>query len=81
MAASKNVKLFSKDGVEMMDVKAIDLDRDVLVIKGKMMGAMATTIHVKPEDIWRAFRMFPWRVKCRLPLLLWKGWRQQRTSR
>ena len=76
MPQTKDVKLFSKDGVEMMEVKAIDLDGDVLVIKGKMMGTMATTIRVKPGDVWRAFAMFPWRVKFRLPLLLWKGWRE-----
>lgn len=69
------MKLFSKDGVEMMDVKSITLDGDKLVLKGKMMGAMAAIIHIKPEDMWAAFKLFPWSVKCRMPLLLYKGWR------
>lgn len=68
------MKLFSKDGVEMMDVKSIDLDGERLVIKGKMMGSMAVTIHVAPADMWAAFTLFPWRVKLRMPELLMRGW-------
>lgn len=69
------MKLYSKDGVEMMDVKAITLEGEKLVVKGKMMGAMAAVIHVKPEDMWEAFTLFPLSVKLRMPGLLWKGWR------
>lgn len=74
------MKLHSKDGVEMMDVKSIDLEGDKLVLKGKMMGAMAATIHIAPADMWNAFQMFPWRVKLRMPLLLLKGWRKSRKA-
>ncbi|WP_371433384.1 hypothetical protein [Novosphingobium sp.] len=74
------MKLYSKDGVEMMDVKSIDLDGDRLVIKGKMMGAMAATIHVAPVDMWAAFRLFSWRVKLRMPGLLLRGWLQERRA-
>ena len=38
------MKMFSKEGVEMVDVKSIKRDGEQLVIKGKVMGAMATTI-------------------------------------
>ena len=74
------MKLYSKEGVEMMDVKSIDLDGDRLVLKGKMMGTMAATIHIKPEDMWAAFQLFPWGVKLRMPLLLLKGWRAGRKA-
>lgn len=74
------MKLYSKEGVEMMDVKSIDLEGGRLVIKGKMMGAMATTIYVAPVDLWAAFRLFPLRVKLRLPGLLLRGWLQQRRA-
>jgi hypothetical protein len=74
------MRLFSKDGVEMMDVKSIDLEGDRLVLKGKMMGAMAATIHVKPEDMWAAFKLFPWGVKLRMPGLLFKGWKASRKA-
>jgi hypothetical protein len=78
VAPAKTMKLFSKDGIEMMEVKTIDLNGNLLVIKGKMMGAMATTIQVKPEDMWRAFMLFPWRVKLKLPWLILQGWQEQR---
>ncbi|WP_404477518.1 hypothetical protein [Novosphingobium sp. BL-52-GroH] len=74
------MKLFSQDGIEMMDVKSIDQDGDRIVIKGKMMGTMATKIYVKPEDMWAAFTLFPWSLKLRLPLLLLKGYRAKRAK-
>jgi len=73
------MKLFNKDGVEMMEVKSIDLDSGDLVLKGKMMKSMATTIRVRPEDIWDAFRLFPLGVMVQMPWLLAKGfWRARR---
>lgn len=69
------MKLYSKDGVEMMDVKSISREGDRLVIKGKMMGSMAATIHVEPKEMWSAFQLFEWGTIVRLPLLLLKGWR------
>lgn len=75
------MKLFSKDGIEMMDVKSIDREGDRLVLKGKMMGAMATTIYVKPEDMWSALRLFPLSVILRMPLLLARGFWRSRASR
>ncbi|MDE2563130.1 MAG: hypothetical protein KGL48_12875 [Sphingomonadales bacterium] len=74
------MKLYSKEGVEMMDVTSIGLDGDKLVLKGKMMGAMAATIHIKPADMWAAFQLFPWAVRLRMPMLLLKGWREGRNA-
>lgn len=74
------MKLMSKDGIEMMDVKSIDQDGARLVIKGKMMGAMATTIYLSPKDMWEAFHMVSWRILVRLPVLLWQGRRQARQA-
>ena len=74
------MKLYSKEGVEMMDVKSIDLDGERLVIKGKMMGAMAATIFVAPADMWAAFKLFPLRVKLRMPGLLVRGWLAERRA-
>ena len=50
------MKMFSKEGVEMVDIKSITRDDQRLVIKGKVMGAMTTTILVNPEDCWQAAR-------------------------
>lgn len=68
------MKLYSKEGVEMMDVKSISKEGDRLAIKGKMMGAMQATIYVGPEDMWSAFKLFPFAVILQLPVLLVKGW-------
>ena len=68
------MKMFSKEGVEMVDVKSFKRDGEQLVIKGKVMGAMATTILVNPEDCWQAARLLGIGVILRLPLILFKGW-------
>ncbi len=72
------MKLRSKDGIEMMDVRSIDRDGDRLVVKGKMMGTMATTIFVDPEELWAAFRLFSAGTILRLPAMLLKGWSRSR---
>jgi hypothetical protein len=73
------MKLYSKDGIEMMEIKSIEPNGDIIVIKGKMMKSMATTIHVKPADAWAAFKLFPMRLLIRLPLLMLKGRKQLRS--
>jgi len=72
------MKMFSKEGVEMVDVKSITRDGQRLVIKGKVMGAMTTTILVNPEDCWQAARLLGIGVILRLPLILFQGWRAAR---
>lgn len=75
------MKLRSKDGVEMMDVKSIEADAEKLVLKGKMMGSMAATIHVSPGDLWAAFTLLSPRTRLWMPVLLYKGWRAARTAK
>ena len=67
------MKIFSKEGVEMMDISSISLKGSTIVIKGKMMKSMATTLHVEPNGVWEAFRLFPFKLLIRLPMLLLKG--------
>jgi hypothetical protein len=67
------MKIFSKEGVEMMDISSISLTGDKIVIKGKMMKSMATTLHVEPIGVWEAFRLFPFKLLIRLPMLLLMG--------
>jgi hypothetical protein len=74
------MKLFNKDGVEMMDVKSIDRDGEKLIVKGKVMGSMTTTIYVRPEDIYAALRLFPLAVILRLPWLLITGYLRSRKT-
>lgn len=72
------MKMFNKDGIEMMDVASIRRDGDSLVMKGKMMGTMSTAIYLRPEDVWQAFRLVPWSFILSLPWTLFKGYRRSR---
>ncbi|ALG91661.1 MAG: hypothetical protein CL814_10465 [Confluentimicrobium sp.] len=67
------MKVHSKDGIEMMDVKSIDKQGDVLVVKGKMMGSMPATIHIGPDAIWESFKMLSWKTRFGLVGMLIKG--------
>jgi hypothetical protein len=73
--------MFTKEGIEMMDVKSIDRDGDNLVMKGKMMGAMHASIYLRPQDLWQALRLLSLATLLRLPVLLVKGfWRNRKGS-
>lgn len=67
------MKVFSKEGMEMMDVKSIERDGDSLVIKGKIMGAMSAVMVIGPADVWQATKLLGWGTIARLPLILVKG--------
>jgi hypothetical protein len=74
------MKMFSKEGVEMMDVKSIDRDGDNLVMKGKMMGSMYASIYLRPQDLWQAMRLLSFGTFLRLPLMLLRGFVKSRKS-
>ncbi len=74
------MKLTSKDGVEMMDIRSLEREGDVLVVKGKIMRSMPVTIHVRPEDLWQGFSLFSWSLLLRLPFLMLKGFRRSRRA-
>ncbi|HEY3659120.1 MAG TPA: hypothetical protein VGL34_29460 [Steroidobacteraceae bacterium] len=75
------MKLMSKDGVEMMDIRSLGREGDVLVVKGKIMRSMPATIHLRPEDLWQAFSLFSWPLLARLPILMFKGFRRSRQAK
>lgn len=67
------MKIYNKDGIEMIEIKSIAREDDRLVVKGKMMGAMATTIYLSPQDVWRAFALMRWSTIASLPVFALKG--------
>lgn len=67
------MKMFSKEGIEMMEVKSFLLDGDNLVMKGKMMGSMNTAVYIKPEDMAEAVSLMPWSIILKLPVIFIKG--------
>lgn len=72
------MKMFSKEGVEMVDVRSVELDSDLLILKTKVMGSMAATIVLRPRDVWDALRLLKAGLLWRLPGLLFLGWREAR---
>jgi hypothetical protein len=75
------MKLTSKDGVEMMDIRSLEREGDILVVRGKIMRSMPLTIHLQPEDLWQAFCLFRAPLLLRLPVLLIKGFRRSRQAK
>jgi hypothetical protein len=72
--------MFSKEGLEMMDVKSIERDGENLVLKGKMMGTMYAAIYLRPQDVWQALRLLSFSLMLRLPMMVVKGfWRTRRS--
>lgn len=67
------MKVFSKEGMEMMDIKSIHREGDVIIIKGKIMGAMSAVMVIKPEDCWQAAKLLGLSLIAQLPALLMKG--------
>jgi hypothetical protein len=74
------MKLTSKDGVEMMDIRSLEREGDVLVVKGKIMRSMPATIHLQPEDLWQALLLFRFPLLVQLPWLLLRGFMRSRRS-
>jgi hypothetical protein len=75
------MKMFTKEGLEMMDVKSFRLEGESLVMKGKMMGSMQTAVYIKPEDMANAVALMPWSIIVRLPVLFVKGLWRNRSKR
>jgi hypothetical protein len=74
------MKMFSKEGVEMMEVKSIDRDGDNLIMKGKLMGSMYASIYLRPQDLWQALRLLSFSTFLRLPVMLFRGFVRSRQS-
>lgn len=68
------MKMYSKEGNTMMDTKSLRREGDNLIMKGKMMDAMAMSIYLKPEDIWAGKNLLTWDIIWHMPIILVKGW-------
>lgn len=56
------MKVYGPDGKEMMTVNSIERDGSMLVVKGKIFGAMPMTAKLKPEEVRKALRLMNWRT-------------------
>ncbi len=56
------MKLKSGDGSDLMQVNAVERDGDLLVIKGKIMGAMPMTAKLSPAEFRKGLSLLNWRL-------------------
>lgn len=56
------MKLKSADGSDLMQVSAIERDGSMLVIKGKIMGAMPMTAKLSPAEFRKGFGLLNLRL-------------------
>jgi len=51
------MKIRSADGSELMQVSALERDGNLLVIRGKIMGAMPMTAKLSPAEFRKGFAL------------------------
>jgi hypothetical protein len=56
------MKVFGPDGKEIMAVSAIERDGSMLVVKGKIFGAMPMTARLKPAEVRKALKLMNWKT-------------------
>ena len=56
------MKLCSQDNSELMDVTALERDGSVLVIHGKVFGAMPMTARLTPQQARAAWQLLTWKL-------------------
>lgn len=49
------MRLYSADNSVLMEVNALEIEGNQLLIKGKIMGAMPMTAKLRPEEARKAF--------------------------
>ena len=72
------MKIFDNSNGELMDVGSIERDGPVLVIKGKIFGAMPMTARVTPEEARKAFGLLDVRMVLFLLTFLFRSSRPTR---
>lgn len=68
------MKLYSKDNSELMQVNALEREGDVLLIKGKIMGAMPMTAKLSPAEFRKGLSLLSLRLFFFLLTFPFRGW-------
>ena len=73
------MKMYSKDGIEMMEIAALEKVGSDLIVRGRILQSMPATLYVRPEEVWEAMRLMSWGVAISLLSSILKGfWRSAR---
>ncbi|HEY0106789.1 MAG TPA: hypothetical protein VGB91_11945 [Rhizomicrobium sp.] len=68
------MKLTSADNSELMNVSALERDGDLLLIKGKIFGAMPMTAKLSPAEFRKVFGLLDLRLFLFLLTFPFRGW-------
>ncbi len=68
------MKIKSVDGSDLMQVNALERDGDMLVIKGKIMGAMPMTAKLSPAEFRKGFALLNLKLVIFLLTFPFRGW-------
>jgi len=68
------MKIKSVDGSDLMQVNALERDGDMLVIKGKIMGAMPMTAKLSPAEFRKGFALLNLKLVLFLLSFPFRGW-------
>lgn len=56
------MKIYGPDGKEMMTISSIERDDSMLVVKGKIFGAMPLTAKLQPSEVRKGLKLMSWRT-------------------
>ena len=68
------MKIKSVDGSDLMQLNALGRDGDMLVIKGKIMGAMPMTAKLSPAEFRKGFALLNLKLVLFLLTFPFRGW-------
>ena len=68
------MKVFDTYGNVMLEASSLEQRGDDLVVKGRVMGSMPTTMYIRPEEMWAMRKLLSWSVIWHLPIIIVKGW-------
>ncbi len=68
------MKLYSADKSELMQVNALEREGDLLLIKGKIFGAMPMTAKLSPAEFRKGFGLLNFRLVLFLLTFPFRGW-------
>jgi hypothetical protein len=66
------VKIFGPDNQELIVISAIERDGAELVLRGKILGTLPMSAHIRPEEARRGLRLLGWRTAMFLLSLPWR---------
>lgn len=72
------MKVYGPDGKEMMTISAIERDGSMLIVKGKIFGAMPLTAKLTPRELRQGLKLMSWRTLLFLITMPFRGRRDDR---